>query len=37
MPKIPVGTPILYEKNPDLSRLKHPNWCKDTVKDRTNP
>ena len=35
--KIPVGTPILYEKNPDSSKVKHPNWCKGTLKDRKNP
>ena len=37
LPKIPVGTPILYEKNPDSSKIKCPNWCKGTVKDRKNP
>ena len=32
--KIPVGMPILYDKNPDSSKVKCPNWCKGTVKDR---
>ena len=36
--KIPVGTPILCDnKNPDSSKVKCPNWCKGTVKDRKNP
>ena len=26
LPKIPVGTPILYDKNPDSMKIKHPNW-----------
>ena len=34
LPKIPVGTPILYDKNPDSTKKKHPNWGKGTVKDR---
>ena len=32
--KIPVGTPILYESNPDSSKIKRPTWQKGTVKDR---
>ena len=32
--KIPVGTPILYELNPDSSKIKHPTWQKGTIKDR---
>ena len=35
--KIPVETPILYDKNPNSSKVKCPNWCKGTVKDRKNP
>ena len=31
--KIPVGTPILYELNPDSSKIKCPTWQKGTVKD----
>ena len=34
--KIPVGRPILYEKNPNSSKIKHPNWCKGTIKDWKN-
>ena len=34
LPKIPVGTPILYDKNPDSTKIKCPNWGKGTVKDR---
>ena len=34
--KIPVGTPILYDKNPDSTKIKYPNWGKGTVKDRLN-
>ena len=37
LPKIPVDTPILYKKNPNSSWVKYSNWCKGTVKDRTNP
>ena len=36
-PKNPVGTPVLYDKNLDSSKIKHPQWCKGTVKDRQNP
>ena len=32
--KLPVGTPILYELNPDSSKIKRPVWQKGTVKDR---
>ena len=35
--KIPVGTKVLYEKNPDTSKVKHPKWCKGTISDRSNP
>lgn len=37
LPKIPVGTPILYEKNPDSSKTKRPEWAKGRVSDRSNP
>ena len=37
LPKLDVGTPILYGKNPDSSKIKCPQWCKGTVKDRHNP
>ena len=36
LPKIPVGTPILYDKNPDSMKIKHPIWGKGTVSDRLN-
>ena len=32
-----VGTPVLYDKNPDSSKIKCPTWAKGTVKDRQNP
>ena len=28
LPKIPVGGPILYDKNPDSTKIKCPNWEK---------
>ena len=31
-----MGTPVLFDKNPDSSKIKHPQWCKGTVKDRHN-
>ena len=37
LPKLDVGTPILYDKNPDSTKIKYPQWCKCTVKDRQNP
>ena len=36
LPKIPVGTPILYDKKPDSTKIKCPNWGKGTVSDRLN-
>ena len=30
--RLPVGTPILYDVNPDISKIKHPTWLKGTVK-----
>ena len=37
LPKLDIGIPILYEKNHDSSKIKYPQWCKGTVKDRQNP
>ena len=37
LPKIPVGTPILYEQNPNSSKIKHQTWCKGMISDRSNP
>ena len=37
LPKLDVGNPVLYDKNPDSMKVKHPKWCKGTVKDRRNP
>ena len=34
LPSIPVGSKILYEKNPDSSKIKRPEWVKGTVKDK---
>ena len=35
--KIPVETKVLYEKNPDASKIKCPKWCKGTISNRSNP
>ena len=32
--RLPVGTPILYDLNPDSTEVKVPTWLKGTVKDR---
>ena len=37
LPKIPVGTPVLYEQNPDSTKIKCPKWCKGTISNRSNP
>ena len=37
MPKIPGGTPVLYEQNPDSTKIKSPKWCKGMISDRSNP
>ena len=34
LPTIPVGTHVLYDKNPNSSKVKCPQWCKGSVKDR---
>ena len=36
LPKLDVGTPVLYDKNPDSSKVKRPKWCKGTIRDRQN-
>ena len=36
MPKLDVGTPVLYGKNPDSTKVKIPKWCKGTIRDRQN-
>ena len=36
LPRLDVGTPVLYDKNPDSSKIKCPTWAKGTVKDRKN-
>ena len=36
LPKLDVGTPVLYDKNPDSTKVKGPKWCKGTIKDRQN-
>ena len=35
--KIPVGTKVMYDKNPDTSKIKHPKWCKGMISDISNP
>ena len=37
LPKLPVGTEIMYEFNPDADKNKQSKWCKGTIKDRVNP
>ena len=37
LPKLDVGMRVLYDKNPDSTRIKHPQWCKGTIKNRENP
>ena len=37
LPKLDVGTPVLYDKNTDSSKIKHLKWAKGTVKDGENP
>ena len=37
LPKLDIGTPVLYDKNPDSTMVKRPKWCKDTIKNRQNP
>ena len=37
LPKLDVGTPVLYDKNPDSTKIKRPKWCKGTIKDRQDP
>ena len=34
--RLPVGTPILYDSNPDSTKIKRPTWLKCMVKDRMN-
>ena len=37
LPKLDVGTKVLYEKNPDAPKIKHPQWSKGTIKISENP
>ena len=37
LPKLDVGMPVLYDKNPDSTKVKRPKWYKGTIKDRQNP
>ena len=34
LPKLDVGTPVLYNKNPDSTKIKRPEWHKGTIKNR---
>lgn len=36
MPRLPVGTKVLYEFNPVSDKTKHLKWYKGTIKDRFN-
>ena len=33
LPKLDVSTPVLYDKNPDSTKVKRPKWCKGTIKE----
>ena len=37
LPKLDIGTPVLYDKNPDSTKVKRPKWCKGTIRDRQDP
>ena len=37
LPKLDIATPVLYDKNPDSTKVKRPKWCKGTIRDRQNP
>ena len=37
LPRLDMGTPVLYDKNSDSSKIKCPKWTKGNVKDRQNP
>ena len=37
LPKLPVGTRVLYKQNPDSNKIKHPKWSKGMISDRSNP
>ena len=30
LPNLDVGTEVLYEKNPDATKVKHPRWLRRT-------
>ena len=32
-----MGTPVLYNKNPDSSKIIRTTWAKGTIKNRENP
>ena len=34
LPKLDVGTPILYDRNPDSSKIKHPQWSRSMIKKK---
>ena len=36
LPSIPVGSRVLYEKNPDSTKIKHPKWVKGTISGKLN-
>ena len=37
LPKLDVGTKVLYEKNPDATKVKHPHWSIGIIKNKENP
>ena len=37
LPKLDIGSPVLYNKIPDSTKIKQPQWVKGTIKNRQNP
>ena len=37
LPKLDVGKRVLYDKNPDASKVKHPQWSKGTIENSEDP
>ena len=37
LPKLDIGTKVLYKKNTDASKIICPKWSKGTIKNRENP
>ena len=37
LPKLDVGTRVLYDKDPDSTKIKRPKWHRGTIQNRQNP